>query len=74
MFAILLSIRKRRVMNRNYRVLSALDDETLHDIGLERRSLRAFCENGCTHQAPPMSRLRLSLAGVWPEPLRPTIR
>ena len=28
----------------------------LHDIGLDRRTLQTFCENGCTHNPAPPSR------------------
>ena len=41
------SARKSRIAARNLRILSALDDEMLSDIGLDRRTLRTFCENGC---------------------------
>lgn len=47
--------RKSRIAARNLRILSALDDEMLSDIGLDRRTLRAFCENGCSHVPPPPS-------------------
>ena len=43
------SAQKRRVAARNFRVLSALDDGMLRDIGLDRRTLQTFCDNGCTH-------------------------
>ncbi|WP_457106763.1 DUF1127 domain-containing protein [Methylobacterium sp. P5_C11] len=51
--AFLKSIRKSRVAARNFRLLSALDEEMLSDIGLDRRTLRAFCENGCAHRPGP---------------------
>ena len=47
------SARKSRIAARNLRILSALDDEMLSDIGLDRRTLRTFCENGCAHVPPP---------------------
>lgn len=47
------SLRKARVAARNYRILSALDDEALLDIGLDRGTLRAFCNGGCSHAAAP---------------------
>ena len=50
------SARKSRIAARNLRILSALDDEMLHDIGLDRRTLRTFCENGCTHVPRPSRR------------------
>ncbi|MGU3667468.1 DUF1127 domain-containing protein [Methylobacterium sp. A49B] len=50
------SAQKRRISARNFRVLSALDDAMLHDIGLDRRTLQTFCENGCTHKPAPPSR------------------
>lgn len=74
MFDLLSSIRNRRVVARNYRILSALDDATLEDIGLDRNALYAFCENDCQRASRPTRRLHLLLAGLWPEPLKPTIR
>jgi hypothetical protein len=50
------SARNRRISARNFRVLSALDDEMLRDIGLDRRTLQTFCDNGCTHNPVPPSR------------------
>ncbi|MEE7503282.1 DUF1127 domain-containing protein [Methylobacterium sp. C33D] len=51
--SVLKSVRKNRIAARNLRILSALDDEMLRDIGLDRRTLRSFCENGCSHVPPP---------------------
>jgi hypothetical protein len=50
-FDIFKSIQARRAAARNYRVLSTLDDAALCDVGLDRRTLRAFCDNGCRHYA-----------------------
>ena len=48
-FSFLKSIQIRRRVARNFRTLSALDDAMLCDIGLDRRTLQTFCENGCTY-------------------------
>lgn len=48
-FSFLKSIQIRRRAARNFRTLSALDDAMLCDIGLDRRTLQTFCENGCTY-------------------------
>ncbi|MBE7197423.1 MAG: DUF1127 domain-containing protein [Parafilimonas terrae] len=48
------SLRKARIAARNYRILSALDDEALLDIGLDRGTLRAFCDAGCSPVAGPV--------------------
>lgn len=53
--SILRSIQARRTAARNYRVLSALDDDALCDVGLDRRTLRAFCDAGCGHWRMPGS-------------------
>ncbi|MHB2207837.1 hypothetical protein [Methylobacterium sp. CM6257] len=49
-------------------MLSAFDD-TLHDIGLDRRTLRTFCQNGCTHRPAPAHRSEapgaVAAAGVF---------
>lgn len=66
MFAILSSLRNRRVAARNYRILSALDDATLADVGLDRNSLWAVCAPGAAPVTAPGSRPRLALAGLWP--------
>ncbi|MEE7448697.1 hypothetical protein MRF4_13260 [Methylobacterium radiotolerans] len=60
------SVRNNRVAARNLRILSALDDEMLSDIGLDRRTLRAFCENGCSHVPPAPSQAEASRATVMP--------
>jgi hypothetical protein len=73
-FSFLNSIQKRRSAARNFRVLSALDDEMLHDIGLDRRTLRTFCENGCTHTPVSQSRPDAPWAAVMPRPLGPAFR
>lgn len=59
------SLRKARVAARNYRILSALDDEALLDIGLDRGTLRAFCNGGCSH-APATSRPASHAADLAP--------
>ncbi|MCJ2103762.1 DUF1127 domain-containing protein [Methylobacterium sp. E-046] len=56
LLSFLKSAQKRRMAARNFRLLSALDDEMLRDIGLDRRTLATFCENGCTHSPAPPSR------------------
>ena len=63
-FSFLNSIQKRRSAARNFRVLSALDDEMLHDIGLDRRTLHTFCDNGCTHGPAVPSRQATSRTAV----------
>ena len=67
--AFLKSIRSRRAAARNLRDLSALDDAALHDIGLDRRTLRAFCEKGCAHAPAPSSRPEPRRAGAMPRGL-----
>lgn len=71
---ILKSVRVRRAAARNYRVLSALDDDALCDVGLDRRTLRAFCDHGCSHQAPLGSRPAPGLAVLMPGGLAPALR
>ena len=73
-FSILNSVQKRRTAARNFRVLSALDDEMLHDIGLDRRTLQTFCENGCTHTPAPPRRPDAPRAAVMPGPLGAALR
>ncbi|MCJ2048288.1 DUF1127 domain-containing protein [Methylobacterium sp. J-070] len=68
------AVRKRRTAARNLRVLSALDDDMLCDIGLDRRTLQAFCENGCSHDPAPPSRPAASWAAVVPGGLGPAFR
>ncbi|SEH78666.1 protein of unknown function [Methylobacterium sp. 275MFSha3.1] len=60
------SARKSRIAARNLRILSALDDEMLSDIGLDRRTLRTFCENGCAHVPPPPSQAETPRALMIP--------
>ncbi|WCS28363.1 hypothetical protein LOK46_07395 [Methylobacterium sp. NMS14P] len=38
----------------------------LSDIGLDRRTLRTFCENGCSHVPPPPSQAEAPRALVMP--------
>ncbi|AYO81792.1 DUF1127 domain-containing protein [Methylobacterium brachiatum] len=71
---ILKSMQARRAAARNYRVLSALDDEALCDVGLDRRTLRAFCDHGCSHHAPLGSRLVPGLAVLMPGGLTSALR
>jgi hypothetical protein len=71
---ILKSVRAQRAAARNYRVLSALDDDALCDVGLDRRTLRAFCDNGCSHHAPLGSRPAPGLAIPMPGGLTPALR
>ena len=71
---ILKSVQARRASARNYRVLSALDDEALCDVGLDRRTLRAFCDNGCNHHAPLGSTPAPGLAVLMPGGLAPALR
>jgi hypothetical protein len=68
------SIQIRRAAARNYRVLSALDDAVLCDVGLDRRTLRAFCDNGCRHHAASGSRPGTGLAILMPGNLAPVLR
>lgn len=56
LLSLLKSVQARRIAARNLRILSALDDEMRHDIGLDQRTLRAFCENGCAHVPLPPRR------------------
>lgn len=71
---ILKSIQTRRAAARNYRVLSALDDTALCDVGLDRRTLRAFCDNGCRHHVAIGSRPGTGLAILMPGDLTPALR
>jgi hypothetical protein len=59
------SLRKYWVAARNYRILSALDDDALRDIGLDRRTLRAFCDADCP-RGPTASRPAPHPAGLAP--------
>lgn len=63
------STRKARLAARNYRILSALDDDALHDIGLDRRTLRAFCDTGCAQTTISAGQPGTLLVGM--PPLRP---
>jgi hypothetical protein len=74
LFSLLKSFQQRRAAARNFRVLSALDDAMLHDIGLDRRTLRGFCENGCRHTPAPSSRPDAPWAGAVPGPLGAAFR
>ena len=67
------SAQRRRTAARNLRVLSALDDEMLRDIGLDRRTLETFCENGCSDRPAPPSRRAAPWAAV-PGTLGPAFR
>ncbi|MGH1573634.1 hypothetical protein ACRAWG_26985 [Methylobacterium sp. P31] len=61
-------VRKSRASARTFRVLSAFDD-MLHDIGLDRRTLRTFCQHSCTHRPAPAHRSEapgaIAAAGVF---------
>ena len=69
--AILNSIQTRRAAARNYRILSALDDAVLFDVGLDRRTLRAFCNAGCRHPAAQGARPTRALVVMKSAMLRP---
>ena len=56
--------RKARSAARNYRILSALDDDALRDIVLDRRTLRAFCEDGCAQTTASVGQPGTPLAGM----------
>ncbi|MCJ2126374.1 DUF1127 domain-containing protein [Methylobacterium sp. J-077] len=71
---ILKSIHTRRAAARNYRVLSALDDDVLFDVGLDRRTLRAFCDSGCGHHAALGDKPAPGLAVLMPGGLTPALR
>ncbi|SDN68722.1 protein of unknown function [Methylobacterium phyllostachyos] len=51
--SLLRSARRRRAAARNYQVLSALDDDMLRDIGLDRRTLQDFCQTDLTRRPDP---------------------
>jgi uncharacterized protein YjiS (DUF1127 family) len=67
-------IRKNRIAARNIRILSALDDDILSDIGLDRRTLRAFCENGCSHMLARPSQPEASRTIALPTTLGIAVR
>ena len=71
---IMKSLQARRAAARNYRILSVLDDAVLCDVGLDRRTLRAFCDNGCRHHAATGSRPGTGLAIPMPGGLAPALR
>jgi len=71
--SILRSIRIRRAAARTYRVLSALDDDALCDVGLDRRNLRAFCDAGYRHPAAPGIRPSRALVVMQSAMLRPNL-
>ncbi|CAA2160621.1 hypothetical protein MBRA_05777 [Methylobacterium brachiatum] len=73
LISILRSIRVRRAAARTYRVLSALDDDALCDVGLDRRTLRAFCDAGCSHPAAPGIRTSRALVVMQSAMLRPNL-
>jgi hypothetical protein len=72
-FSYMTSVRKARAAARNYRILSALDDAMLCDIGLDRRTLRMFCDNGCTFTAASAGQTGGALADLSPRTLRPVL-
>ena len=71
--SILRSIRVRRAAARTYRVLSALDDDALRDVGLDRRTLRAFCDAGYRHPAAPGTRTSRARVVMQSAILRPNL-
>lgn len=73
MFSIVRSFQKKRAAARNYRILSAMDDDMLRDVGLDRRTLQTFCKNGCSHEAPQVSWSDSSLTGLRPRPLKTSL-
>jgi Domain of unknown function (DUF1127) len=68
LLSFLTSAQRRRIAARNFRVLSALDDDTLRDVGLDRRTLQTFCDYGCTHDPAPPSQ-----TGATPAPWTPAM-
>ena len=74
LLSFLKSARQRRTAAQNFRVLSALDDEMLRDIGLDRRTLETFCENGCSPKPTPPSRPAAPWAAAVPGRLGPAFR
>jgi hypothetical protein len=74
LLSFLKTVQKRRIAAQNFRVLSALDDETLHDIGLDRRTLQTFCENGCTYNPALPRQPAASRRPVAPGALRAAFR
>ncbi|MCJ2016559.1 MULTISPECIES: DUF1127 domain-containing protein [unclassified Methylobacterium] len=72
-FSYLTSARKARTAARNYRILSALDDAMLGDIGLDRQTLRMFCDNGCTFTAISAAQTGRASAGLSPLTLQPIL-
>ncbi len=73
-FSFLKSLKNNRVAARNFRVLSALDDEMLRDIGLDRDTLRTFCENGCTFRSTPTPQPEAPWSAVMPTALGTALR
>lgn len=61
---------KAHTAARNYRILSELDDDMLRDIGLDRRTLRMFCDNGCGQLAASADQPGIPLADMSPYRLR----
>jgi hypothetical protein len=72
-FSYLTSARKARAAARNYRILSALDDAMLSDIGLDRRMLRMFCDNGCAFTAASAGQPSRATAGLSAQMLKPVL-
>jgi hypothetical protein len=66
LLSFLTSAQKRRAAARNFRILSALDDDMLRDIGLDRRTLQTFCDNGCTLDPVAPSRIAAAPAPWTP--------
>jgi len=72
--AILKFIQARRAAAWNYRLLSALDDDVLCDVGLDRRTLRAFCDTGCAQYATIGGQAAPGPAVPMPGGLTPAVR
>lgn len=70
----LIAARKARIAARNYRILSALDDDMLRDIGLDRRTLLTFCDNGCGQPAASLDQPGVPLTDMSPYRLQSVIR
>ena len=58
------SLQRRRAAARTYRILSALDDDGLRDIGLDRRTLQDFCAIGPTRGPAPEAPWPVLLPGA----------
>jgi len=70
----LTSVQRRRAIARNHRILSALDDDSLRDIGLDRRTLQDFCATELTRMPAPESRPEAPWPVLLPGPLGAALR